>query len=176
MRKLPKEFVAQYADKLPPWGPVGYVTYKRTYARLIEKTGKTEEWHEHCARLVNGLLELGAPYTEDEAFELYDILFYMKGSVSGRAHWQLGTSTVREIGADSLQNCFAGETEFITREDLTLALVRRFPSGLATGGDRVLSMSLVFSDCMRFKPHAIRTLQRLTMNGSSSTRELRPRT
>lgn len=106
MKKLPKDFVDSYADELPPWGPVGYITYKRTYARLIERTGKTEEWHEHCARLVNGLLELGAPYTEDEAYELYDILFYMKGSVSGRAHWQLGTQTVRDIGADSLQNCW----------------------------------------------------------------------
>lgn len=107
MKRLPKEFVEQYADKVPSWGPVGYITFKRTYARIIERTGKTEEWHEHCARLVNGLLELGAPYTEDEAFELYDVLFYMKGSVSGRAHWQLGTRTVREIGADSLQNCWA---------------------------------------------------------------------
>lgn len=106
MKKLPKEFVDSYADEVPPWGPVGYITYKRTYARLIEKTGKTEEWHEHCARLVNGLLELGAPYTEDEAYELFDVLFYMKGSVSGRAHWQLGTQTVRDIGADSLQNCW----------------------------------------------------------------------
>lgn len=114
MKKLPKEFVDSYADEVPPWGPVGYITYKRTYARLIEKTGKTEEWHEHCARLVNGLLELGAPYTEDEAYELFDVLFYMKGSVSGRAHWQLGTQTVLDIGADSLQNCFSGETEFIT--------------------------------------------------------------
>ena len=106
MKRLPKDFVESYAGEIPPWGPVGYVTYKRTYARLIERTGKTEEWHEHCARLVNGLLELGAPYTEDEAYELYDILFYMKGSVSGRAHWQLGTQTVRDIGADSLQNCW----------------------------------------------------------------------
>lgn len=106
MKRLPKEFVESYADEVPPWGPVGYITYKRTYARLDEKTGKTEEWHEHCARLVNGLLELGAPYTEDEAYELYDILFYMKGSVSGRAHWQLGTQTVRDVGADSLQNCW----------------------------------------------------------------------
>lgn len=106
MKRLPKEFVDSYADELPPWGPVGYITYKRTYARLIERTGKTEEWHEHCARIVNGLLELGAPYTEDEAYELYDILFYMKGSVSGRAHWQLGTETVKQVGADSLQNCW----------------------------------------------------------------------
>ena len=28
-----------------PWGPVGYVTYKRTYSRPT-KNGKTEEWHE----------------------------------------------------------------------------------------------------------------------------------
>ncbi len=106
MKRLPKGFVESYADEVPPWGPVGYITYKRTYARLDEKTGKTEEWAEHCARIVNGLLELGAPYTEDEAYELFDVLFYMKGSVSGRAHWQLGTQTVRDIGADSLQNCW----------------------------------------------------------------------
>lgn len=107
MKYLPKDFVQSYADEIPPWGPVGYITYKRTYARKIERLGRTEEWHEHIARLVNGLIDLRAPYTEDELYELFDVLFYMKGSVSGRAHWQLGTRTVREVGADSLQNCWA---------------------------------------------------------------------
>lgn len=116
MKKLPKDFAKSFADKVPPWGPVGYITYKRTYARLDDRTGKTEEWHQHCARLVNGLLELGAPLKEEEAYRLYEILFFMKGSVSGRAHWQLGTQTVRDVGADSLQNCFSGETEFLTSE------------------------------------------------------------
>jgi len=105
-KHLPKEFVESYADELPPWGPVGYITYKRTYARRIDKLNRTEEWNEHCARLVNGLVDLGAPYTEDELVDLYDTLFYMKGSVSGRAHWQLGTETVKRVGADSLQNCW----------------------------------------------------------------------
>lgn len=104
--QLPERFIQDHADLLPPWGEVGYVTYKRTYARKIEELGRTEEWHEHCGRLVNGLLELGAPLSMDDAFDLYKILFEMKGSVSGRAHWQLGTETVRRVGSDSLQNCW----------------------------------------------------------------------
>ena len=48
-----------YADKMPPWGfnGLGYVTYKRTYARpiFIEGTDQIERTEE-CMRLCNELL------------------------------------------------------------------------------------------------------------------------
>jgi ribonucleoside-diphosphate reductase alpha chain/ribonucleoside-triphosphate reductase len=102
---LTKTFLKQYTGKPVPWGPIGYITYKRTYARQTS-TGRLEEWHETCARVCSGLIELGGLFTQNELEYLYDTLFHLRGLVSGRALWQLGTETVREVGADSLQNCW----------------------------------------------------------------------
>lgn len=102
---LTRTFLKQYTGKPVPWGPIGYITYKRTYARQTS-TGRLEEWHETCARVCDGLVELGGLFTQNELEYLYDTLFHLRGLVSGRALWQLGTETVREVGADSLQNCW----------------------------------------------------------------------
>lgn len=103
---LSKQFVQQYADLTPPWGPIGYVTYKRTYARP-KADGVLEEWYETCERVCNGLYEMcPAIWPQEDLEYLYQTLFYLRGSVSGRALWQLGTETVRKVGADSLQNCW----------------------------------------------------------------------
>jgi ribonucleotide reductase alpha subunit len=99
-------FVARYKDKMPPFGPVGYITYKRTYARRIDDGKRTEEWFETVQRAVNGLLKIGAKLTREETEELYDKVFNIKCSFSGRALWQLGTTTVDKLGGDSLQNCW----------------------------------------------------------------------
>jgi hypothetical protein len=42
--KLSEQFVAPYKDSEVPWGPVGYVTFKRTYARRLA------EFEEGCRR------------------------------------------------------------------------------------------------------------------------------
>jgi ribonucleoside-triphosphate reductase (thioredoxin) len=96
----------EYGDKLPPWGPVGYVTYKRTYSRL-KNDGTSEEWWETVLRCVNGIQDLGANFNEYDLKMLYHYVFNFKCSFSGRALWQLGTDTVHKIGSDSLQNCWA---------------------------------------------------------------------
>jgi ribonucleoside-triphosphate reductase len=103
----------QYADKMPPWGfnGLGYVTYKRTYARPIfegdtDVIERTEEWHETIQRVVNGAQGIGAQLTQDEAERLYDYLFNLKGSVAGRMLWQLGTPNNQRLGGDSLVNCW----------------------------------------------------------------------
>ncbi len=103
---LPRTFLKSYENMVPPWGPVGYVTYKRTYARMIPELGRTEEWHETCARVCNGLVEIGGLFKDSELTSLFDNMFHLKGLVSGRAIWQLGTDTVERLGADSLQNCW----------------------------------------------------------------------
>jgi hypothetical protein len=104
-KKINDSFVESYRNKIVPWGPLGYVVYKRTYARRLEEGG-TEEWWQTLKRCCNGLLEIGAAYTESEIQELYDIMFNLKGTVGGRYLWSLGTDTVRKIGADSLINCY----------------------------------------------------------------------
>ena len=105
--RLSAEFVASYAEKTPPWGPIGYIIYKRTYARTLEHLGRTEEFHETLERCVNALIGFGkGALTIADAETLYDYLFNLNGALSGRAMWQLGTHTVDRIGGASLCNCW----------------------------------------------------------------------
>lgn len=104
---LSKEFVRKYKSKQPKWGfnGLGYIVYKRTYARLKED-GNTEEWHETVERCINGAQKIGAGYTKEEAEKLFDYIFNLKCSFAGRMLWQLGTNTVDRFGANSLLNCW----------------------------------------------------------------------
>ena len=102
--RLSENFVNQYKDHRIPWGQLGYVTYKRTYARKIEGDG-TEEWFQTIERCVNSVLGLGK-FTREEAEFLYDSVLNLKCNFSGRALWQLGTKTMEKVGGDSIQNCW----------------------------------------------------------------------
>ena len=57
--ELAKEFLAQFGGRQPEWGPLGYVTFKRTYARAVvggngQANGRTEEYWETVRRVVEG--------------------------------------------------------------------------------------------------------------------------
>ncbi|CAK0755606.1 Ribonucleoside-triphosphate reductase (thioredoxin) [Gammaproteobacteria bacterium] len=105
---LSSSFLAQYKNKQPNWGfsGLGYIVYKRTYARQKED-GTTEEWNETVERCINGAQKIGAQYTPEEAERIYDYVFNLKCNFAGRMLWQLGTSTVDRFGANSLLNCWA---------------------------------------------------------------------
>ena len=63
-------FAEAYADKDPGWGfnGLGYIVYKRTYARPVAEGERTEEWHETIQRVVNGAQAIGAGLTQEEKF------------------------------------------------------------------------------------------------------------
>lgn len=103
---LSESFIRHYASQQAPWGPVGYITYKRTYSRFIQDHGRTEEWHETCARVANGIVEIGGLFSQKELESLYDNMFNLRGFPSGRAIWQLGTENIEKLGADSLCACW----------------------------------------------------------------------
>jgi len=87
------------------WGDIGYITYKRTYARK-KKDGSTEEFHETVDRELKGIHKQLKLELTDNEIELYKHMrFNMKGSVAGRFMWQLGTQTVNKLGLSSLMNC-----------------------------------------------------------------------
>ena len=104
---LSQEFLSQYKGKNPNWGfnGLGYIVYKRTYARL-KPDGKTEEWNETVERCIRGAQKIGADYTVEEAERLYDLVFNLKCNFAGRMLWQLGTPTVDKFGLPSLCNCW----------------------------------------------------------------------
>jgi len=96
-------------DMKTPWGPLGYVTYKRTYARRLNENNlnsKTEEFKDTIDRVVNACQkQLKVGFSTEEEKRLKEILLSLKGSVAGRFMWQLGTKTVDRLGLMSLQNC-----------------------------------------------------------------------
>ena len=47
--RLSEQFIKKYKTQDVPWGPIGYVTFKRTYARRLNEfeegaTGTKEWW------------------------------------------------------------------------------------------------------------------------------------
>ena len=94
-----------------PWGSLGYITYKRTYARRLDDNTEdinapTEEFYQTIDRVIKACdTQLHVGFTKGEEEELKELLLGLKGSVAGRFLWQLGTDTVNKLGLLSLQNC-----------------------------------------------------------------------
>lgn len=92
-----------------PWSSVGYITYKRTYARRLNEfdpNSPTEEFNDTVNRVVTAAnSQLGCNFTDEETQRLRSYLLQLKGTVAGRFLWQLGTETVNKLGLSSLQNC-----------------------------------------------------------------------
>lgn len=93
-------------NTVTPWSSVGYLTYKRTYARAIEGTTRTEEFPETVERVIKACRDqLHVGFTPQEEDRLREYFLKLKASVAGRFWWQLGTQTVDRLGLASLQNC-----------------------------------------------------------------------
>mgnify|MGYP001201243201 CR=1 FL=1 len=97
-------------ERVIPWSPVGYLTFKRTYARKLDDTlpddSPTEEFEDTVERVISACdTQLGVGFTFSEEERLRDYMLSLKCSVAGRFLWQLGTGTVDRLGLASLQNC-----------------------------------------------------------------------
>jgi hypothetical protein len=92
-----------------PWGPIGYISLKRTYSRRLKESdlnSPTEEFTDIVERVVKACdKQLNVGFTPEEENELREIILSLKGIVAGRFLWQLGTKTVDRLGLLSLQNC-----------------------------------------------------------------------
>jgi ribonucleotide reductase alpha subunit len=92
-----------------PWGEIGYITFKRTYARRLKEddpNSKTEEfWQVVQRELEASDKQLGVGFTEEEKQRYAELRMKLKFSTAGRFMWQLGTKTVDKLGLPSLQNC-----------------------------------------------------------------------
>ena len=119
--RLSDTFIEPYKDTEVPWGPLGYVTFKRTYARRLSEfeegaTG-SEEWWQTCRRVVEGMfnmqkehvvllgLEWNDAKAQRTAKDAYDRLFNLKWTPPGRGLWMMGTKFVEERTAAGLFNC-----------------------------------------------------------------------
>jgi ribonucleotide reductase alpha subunit len=119
MTTLDQSFVDSYSQKQAPWGfnGMGEIVFLRTYSRKKDD-GNNETWTETLQRVVNGAHEIGVEYTKEEAEKLFDHMFNLRCSFSGRALWQLGTPLVQKFNGSSLNNCYFTNIEKI--EDFEL--------------------------------------------------------
>jgi ribonucleoside-triphosphate reductase len=115
---ISKDFVSTYTNKQAPWGfgGLGEIVYLRTYSREVE--GRKETWPETIERCINGAMSIGAALTDEEAETLFDHIFNLRCSLSGRALWQLGTPLVDRFNGTSLNNCYFVNVEKV--EDFEL--------------------------------------------------------
>lgn len=124
--RLSPAFLAEYEDLQPEWGPVGYITYKRTYARTKED-GTTEEFWETCKRVVEGCYyaqkqrchSLGLQWdnvkAQRSAQEMFRRMWDFKWLPPGRGLWMMGTPYIQRAGAAALNNPLHADTPILTR-------------------------------------------------------------
>lgn len=57
--KLDQTFIDKIKNKIRPhWGELGWVTYKRTYARWLNDKNRSENWDETVKRVIEGNINL----------------------------------------------------------------------------------------------------------------------
>ena len=128
--RLSESFIDQYKTREVPWGPLGYVTFKRTYSRRLSEfdpeSSGTEEWHQTCRRVIEGMfnvqkqhvrtlgLEWNDAKAQKTAKDAYDRLFNLKWTPPGRGLWMMGTKFIEERTGAALFNCAFRSTKDIS--------------------------------------------------------------
>lgn len=129
---LDDSFIEKFVGRQPKWGPVGYVTYKRTYARALNagsvparifELGKrhglnnSEEFWLTITRVVEGVYQiierhcaqLRLPWdpkrAQRDAQEMFRLVWEFKFTPPGRGLWMMGTDYVWKAGGAALNNC-----------------------------------------------------------------------
>ncbi|MQS51859.1 ribonucleoside-triphosphate reductase, adenosylcobalamin-dependent [Companilactobacillus mishanensis] len=115
---LSQEFIDQVKEEIEPhWGELGWVTYKRTYARWIPELDRTENWDETVKRVVEGNINLDPRLKSghisdddyealvDEAKNLFKLVYGLSATPSGRNLWISGTE-YQDRNGDALNNCW----------------------------------------------------------------------
>jgi hypothetical protein len=149
---LSPSFVSSFAGKQPQWGPVGYFTYKRTYAlplNPLEPDGPSEEFWQTCQRVVEGTYtiqkihcrQMGLPWDNNKAQrsaqEMFQRMWDFKFLPPGRGLSKMGTPFMYAKGGSALNNCAYISTENIDEDfaDPFAFLMDMSMLGVGVGGD-----------------------------------------
>lgn len=126
--KLTPTFLDEYRGAQPEWGPVGLVTYKRTYARTLPD-GSLEDFWQTCQRVVEGCYTIQKEHcrtlklpwdnskSQRSAQEMFRRMWEFKWLPPGRGLWMMGVDHVDTVGSAALNNCGMVSTAGI-KEDL----------------------------------------------------------
>ena len=138
---LKDNFIQKYKWKQPKFGPLGYFTYKRTYARPTA-THKTEEFWQTLKRVTEGTFVIQKehcsnyhlPWNERRAQKsaqhMFQRMWEFKFLPPGRGLWAMGSEFAFKKGGACLNNC-----GFVSTKDIS--------SGLATPFVWLMDMSLL---------------------------------
>ncbi len=113
---LDSDFINQVKKEIRPhWGELGWVTYKRTYARWLDDKNRSENWDETVKRVIEGNINLDPRLNHptpqiikeltNEAQQLFKLVYGLSATPSGRNLWISGTDYQKRNG-DSLNNCW----------------------------------------------------------------------
>ncbi|TFF99449.1 MAG: hypothetical protein EU541_04915, partial [Promethearchaeota archaeon] len=131
--RLDEDFLNKFKGKQPDWGPLGYFTYKRTYARLIYEKNRKEEFWETLKRVVEGCYsiqkehckKLSLPWDKEKAQKsaqrMWEKIWSFKMTPPGRGFWIMGTEHVEKHGSMALNNC-----GFASTSDIDLKYTKAF--------------------------------------------------
>ncbi|MBD3197031.1 MAG: hypothetical protein GF317_18400 [Candidatus Lokiarchaeota archaeon] len=131
--KLDENFLNQFRLKQPDWGPLGHFTYKRTYARIVEKENRKEEFWETIRRVVEGCysiqkehcIRLSLPWDDEKAQKsaqkMFEKIWNFKMCPPGRGLWMMGTEFIARHGSMALNNC-----GFASTKDIDLKFSKAF--------------------------------------------------
>jgi ribonucleoside-triphosphate reductase len=146
--RLEREFLAGYAGTQPQWGPVGFVTYKRTYAQVLtEAQAKlredfglatpsdtdTEEFWESLQRVTEGTFSYlkqairGTGQRWDDAIaqrkaqRFFRQMWSFQWLPPGRGLQFMGTQALVKKGSAILQNC-----GFVSTKDIDVDFAKPF--------------------------------------------------
>ena len=125
--ELDPTFMARFRGLQPNWGPIGYFTFKRTYARPDAWNG-TEEFWQTCKRVVEGVyrvqkahcLHHKLPWSDSKAQrsaqEMFERMWDFKWLPPGRGLWVMGTNVIENKGGAALNNCAFVSTANIDKD------------------------------------------------------------
>lgn len=166
---LSDQFLDDFSGKQPEWGPVGYFTYKRTYARPRAEGG-TEEFWETCRRVVEGVYDvqkkhckqLHLPWddrkAQSSAQEMYSRMWEFKFLPPGRGLWAMGTDLIYRKGGAPLNNCgFVGTDQIRTDFAAPFCFLMDMSMlGVGVGGDtRGAGTVRIVEPKMSDEPHIV---------------------
>lgn len=122
--RLTDNFCDEFKDAPVNWGPLGLITYRRTYSRELPNGG-TEDWWQTIKRVVEGIYtvqlnhckHLHLPWNplkaQASAREMYRRMFNFKFLPAGRSLYSMGTDVIWLRGSMNLYNCACVSTRDI---------------------------------------------------------------
>ena len=114
--RLPQTFLSELRGKSPDWGPLGEVTYLRTYSKVLPD-GSQESWADTCQRVTETVFgiqrghcaRIGLPWDQRKALrtakEFCLSMFEFKWLPPGRGLAKMDIDVLNKVGGAAVLNC-----------------------------------------------------------------------